>query len=191
MKKILVFLGHTNKTSFSATLAEAYERAAQEAGNEVERINISDLQFDPVLYEGYKKIQKLEPDLVSFQEKILWADHIVFVYPNWWLSMPALMKGVFDRMWLPGFAFNFDHESKKIVPHLKGKTARVIIVSGTNSPLMTWWKFGDYTNEIVHGILGFSGIKAKVTPFGPSEKVKPDVLLSWTKKVQELGKKGI
>jgi putative NADPH-quinone reductase len=188
MKKIVVFLGN-NRGSYSATLADAYEQAAREAGNEVERINICDLKFDPVLHMGYKEIQPLEPDLKMVQDKINWADHLVFIYPNWWVTMPAVMKGMFDRLWLPGFAFNFDKVSRKLIQRLKGKTARVIIVAGTQSPFMTWWKFGDYTNEISHGILEFAGIKTKVTALGPTERVPRNVLEHWIEKIKKLGQK--
>lgn len=190
MKKILVFLGNPSKDSYSGRIADAYESSARDAGFEVERVNIEDLHFDPILHQGYKEIQELEPDLKMMQEKINWADHIVFVYPNWWVTMPAVMKGMFDRLWLPGFAFNFDKETKKLIQRLKGKTARVIIVAGTHSPFMTWWKFGDYTNEISHGILGFAGIKAKVSAFGPTERVSVNVLDHWILKVKKLGSKG-
>lgn len=190
MKKILVFLGNPTKDSYSGKLADSYEQGAREAGFEVERINIEDLRFDPILHQGYKEIQPLEPDLLNVQEKINWADHIVFVYPNWWVSMPAAMKGMFDRMWLPGFAFNFDRSTKKLIQRLKGKTARVIIIAGTHSPFMTWWKFGDYTNEISHGILGFAGIRTEVTAFGPTEKVSANVLDHWTERVRIFGTKG-
>ncbi len=190
MKKILVFLGNPTKDSYSGKLADMYEEGAREAGFEVARVNIEDLRFDPILHQGYKQIQELEPDLKMMQEKINWADHIVFIYPNWWVTMPAVMKGMFDRLWLPGFAFNFDKQTKKLIQRLKGKTARVIIVAGTHSPFMTWWKFGDYTNEISHGILGFAGIKVKVSAFGPTERVSAPVLEHWAEKVKKLGTKG-
>ena len=191
MKKVLVFLGHPNKDTYSGRLADVYEASARTAGYGVERINISDLNFDPNLHQGYKTIQELEPDLKMVQDKINWADHIVFIYPNWWCTMPAVMKGMFDRMWLPGFAFNFDKQSRKLIQRLKGKTARVIIVAGTHSPFKTWWKFGDFTNEIAHGILGFSGLKVKVSAFGPAERVTAEKLDEWASKVEALGKKGI
>lgn len=190
MKKILVFLGHPTKNSFSGRLADVYEEAARASNFEVERVSIEDLNFDPVLHQGYKEIQTLEPSLITMQEKILAADHLVFIYPNWWCSMPAKMKGMFDRMWLPGFAFNFNKETKKLIKRLTGKTARVIIVAGTHSPFMTWWKFGDYTNEISHGILGFAGIKTSVSAFGPSEKVPLATLDSWAGAVKKLGSEG-
>lgn len=190
MKKILIFLGNPDSDSFSGRLVNAYAQSAKDAGYSVESIHIGDLDFDPVLHRGYKEIQELEPDLNMVQEKIAWADHLVFVYPNWWCTMPAVLKGMFDRMWLPGFAFNFDKPSKKLIKRLTGKTARVIIVAGTHSPFMTWWKFGDYTNEIAHGILGFAGIKARVTAFGPTEKADEMALTKWIKKVEALGKRG-
>jgi NAD(P)H dehydrogenase (quinone) len=191
MKKILVFLGHPDKSSFSGHLADTYEQAAREAGNEVQRLNISDLQFDPILHMGYKQIQALEPDLIRVQDAIKWADHVVFIYPNWWCTMPAVFKGMFDRMWLPGFAFNFDKPTKKLIKRLRGKTARVIITAGTHTPFMTWWQFGDFTNEIAHGILGFAGMKTRVTAFGPAEKVPPATLEKWALRVASLGRQAL
>ena len=189
MKKILVLLGNPDTETYSGRLADAYEHTAREAGHEVERINIGHLHFDPILHQGYKTIQELEPDLLMVQDKINWADHLVIVYPNWWCTMPASLKGMFDRMWLPGFAFNFEKPSGRLIQRLKGKTARVVIVAGTHSPFRTWWKFGDFTNEIAHGILGFAGVKTKVTALGPSNKVTEKVLAHWQKKLEKLAKK--
>lgn len=189
-KQILVLLGNPDKETYSGKIADTYETAAREAGHNVRRMNLGDLEFDPILHKGYKEIQELEPDLLSLQETIRQCDHLVIVYPNWWNTMPALLKGMFDRMWLPGFAFNFDKETKKLIKHLEGKTARVIIVAGTHSPFQTWWKFGDYTNEIQYGILEFAGIETKVTAYGPCEKVGDVCREKWLGEVEKLAKKG-
>ncbi len=191
MKKILVLLGNPDSESFSSKVATAYEDAARTAGHEVQRFNVNDLKFDPILHKGYKAIQPLEPDLVKIQEVWNWADHVVIVYPNWWCTMPAVLKGMFDRMFLPGFAFNFDKQTKKLIQRLKGKTARVIVLAGTHSPFMTWLKFGDFTNEIQFGILGFAGMKAKVSAFGPCDRVSEAVRQKWIAKVAGFGTKGI
>lgn len=190
-KKILVLLGHPDKETFSGTIADHYQAAAEEAEHEVMRVNLGELKFDPILHKGYKEIQALEPDLVDLQEKFNAADHIVIIYPNWWTTMPALLKGLFDRFWLPGFAFNFNKETKKLEKHLSGKTARVLIVSGTHGPFETWWKFGDYTNEIQYGILEFAGINTQVSAFGPCEKVDGVCREKWLKQIEKLAKKGV
>ena len=190
-KKILVILGNPDRLSLSGKIADAYCESAAAVGHHVDRVNLSDLRFDPVLRKGYKEIQPLEPDLLSIQEKMRWADHIVIIYPNWWCTMPALLKGMFDRMWLPGFAFNFDKQSHKLIQRLKGKTACVIVVAGTHSPFMTWLKFGDYTNEIQYAILGFAGIKAKVIAFGPSDRADDSLRAKWIEKVRKIACKGL
>ena len=190
-KNIVVLCGHPDADSFSGTVADHYQAGAEDTGHVVSRVNIGDLHFDPILHKGYKEIQALEPDLIELQNKFRAADHIVIIYPNWWCTMPAILKGLFDRFWLPGFAFNFNKETKKIEKHLKGKTGRVIILSGSHSPFMTWWQFGDYTNEIQYGILEFAGIRTEVSSFGPCEKVDDTVRVKWLKEVEDLGKKSL
>jgi len=190
-KNILVLLGNSDKETYSGTIADRYEAAAVNSGHNVVRVNIGDMHFDPILHKGYKEIQQLEPDLLDLQEKFRAADHIVIVYPNWWNTMPAILKGLFDRFWIPGFAFNFDKQTKKLIRRLEGKTARVIIVAGTHSPFQTWWKFGDYTNEIQYGILEFAGLSTKVTAFGPCERVDGICREKWLNQVEQMGAKGI
>lgn len=190
-KKIVLLLGNPDTETFTGAIADHYQAAAEDAGHEVVRFNISDMDFDPILHKGYKVIQELEPDLLRLQDAIREANHFVVIYPNWWCTMPAILKGLFDRMWIPGFAFNFDKQTKKLIQRLKGKTGRTIVVAGTHSPFKTWWLFGDYTNEIQHGILGFAGINTAVCTFGPSEKVSEEKKALWLKQVEELGKRGI
>jgi len=190
-KKIVLLLGNPDSETFTGVIADTYQKAAEEAGHEVARFNIGDMKFDPILHKGYKVIQELEPDLLHLQDAIKAADHFVIVYPNWWCTMPAILKGLFDRVWIPGFAFNFDKKTKKCIQHLKGKTGRTIVIAGTYSPFMTWWLYGDYTNEIQHGILGFAGINTSVSTFGPSEKVAEERKAAWLKQISVMGKRGI
>ena len=105
MKKILIINGHPDKESFSFGLSEAYKKGAEKSNAEIKEINIRELTFNPNLEFGYRKRTELEPDLLDAQDKIKWADHIVWVYPVWWSSVPAIMKGFLERILLPGFAF--------------------------------------------------------------------------------------
>lgn len=187
-KKIVIICGHPDTDSFTGTVLDHYQVAAEETGHSVRRFNLGELQFDPILHKGYREIQQLEPDLITLQEAITECDHLVIAYPNWWCTMPALLKGLFDRFWLPGFAFNFNKQTKKIEKHLVGKTARVYILSGSHSPFKTWWQFGDFTNEIQYGILEFAGIKTQVSAFGPCEKVDDKQRVKWLKEATEQGK---
>jgi putative NADPH-quinone reductase len=193
-KKIFILLGHSDKETLSGALATAYEEAAKAVGHEVRRTNIGDLSFDPILHKGYKVIQELEPDLKKVQEDMKWADHFVLVYPNWWCTMPALLKGMIDRLFLPGFAFRFKKtpsgEAMGWDKLLAGKSARVVVLSNT-APLLIEFMFGDYTNEIGRSILGFAGYSVSYTKLGPAEKRDPSVYERWKKKLGELGRRGV
>ena len=188
-RKILVLLGAEDKETTAGMLADAYERGALYAKHELKRLNIGDLKFDPLLHKGYKVIQPLEPDLVEFQNKISWCDHFVIIYPNWWSCMPAALKGLFDRSWLPGFAFRFRKNKGYMWDKLlKGKSARVIITMNA-VPLIERVANGDYTNEIRRGILKFAGFSpVRLWSVGPVERANESQKKNWIRKVEQMGR---
>jgi NAD(P)H dehydrogenase (quinone) len=154
-KKIFILLGHPDKDSFNCTLADEYQRGAEDKGHEVRRMNLADMKFDPILHHGYRLIQELEPDLIAFQENMRWCEHFIIFYPSWWSTMPALVKGLFDRAWIPGFAYKFtsDYTWKKL---LKGRSATMVVTSDT-VPFAQTIIFGDTINELKRGVLWFAG----------------------------------
>jgi len=189
-KKILVFLGQEDKETYCGALADSYEKGAREAGHEVKRMNIGDLKFDPLLHHGYKTIQALEPDLIAVQEAMKWAEHIVFVYPMWWSAMPAILKGMIDRMFIPGFAYHFHKHNMGWHGLLHGKSARVVITMDS-WPMVQRFLFGDSTNEISRAILGFSGIHpVKVKKIGPVKDFNDAHKAAWVATLEKWGRKG-
>jgi NAD(P)H dehydrogenase (quinone) len=193
-KKIFILLGHPDTNTLSSEMADTYEKSARDAGHEVRRTNLHDLSFDPILHKGYRERQNLEPDLIKIQEDMTWAEHFVLVYPLWWSGMPALLKGMWDRMFLPRFAYNFHkREHWYDLPGwdklLKGRTARVITLSNTQ-PWMLRLFFGDFSCQITHAILGFAGFKARLTSIGNSEHLSEKTKSKWFKKVSMLGTSG-
>ncbi len=188
-KKIFIFLGNEDLDTHSGTLADAYERGARAAGHEVRRTNIGDMTFDPLLHKGYKVIQELEPDLKKFQEDVRWCEHFVLVYPNWWGSMPALLKGLFDRVWLPGFAFHFHKDNPTAWDKLLiGRSAHVCIGMNAN-PFLERLMMGNYMNAIKNGILKFAGFSPiRFTTCGPVERASEERKKAWMEKMEALGR---
>ena len=187
-KKILVILGHPDTESLCGALASAYIESATTAGSEVRELQLGELKFDPILWNGYNKIQELEPDLIRAQELIKWSDHLVFVYPNWWGAMPALMKGFFDRVFLPGFAFKYREDSAFWDKLLYGRTAHLIVTMDTPPWYYRWIYHRPGHNEMKHTILGFCGIKvAKITEFAIVKNAMPEKREKWINRVKELG----
>ncbi len=194
-KKITILIGHPDSDStLSSQFALLYEEAAKQAGHEVRRTHLGQIHFDPVLHNGYKVIQQLEPDLKKLQEDILWCDHFVLVYPNWWCSMPASLKGIFDRIWLSDSCFNlyktgWENHLNLWKGTMMNKSARVIVFSGTH-PLLIRLMFGDYTNEVRRSILRLAGFKVRLSLFGPSEKAPEWKRNEWRQAIVQLGKLG-
>jgi len=188
MKKILIINGHPDKESLCFALAERYKKGADSAGVDCKLVNLIDLDFNPILTFGYRKISELEPDLLKMQQEILAADHLVFVYPTWWGTYPALLKGFIDRTFLPNYAFKYHKNSPYWDKLLKGKTARLIVTM--DSP--KWYNWLIYRspghNSMKRAILEFCGIRPiKITSFAPVKSSDENKRKQWLKKVEKLG----
>ena len=168
MNRIAVIVGHPDPRSFCAALAGAYAEGARAAGAEVRLINLGELSFDPVLHQGYHENQPLEPDLLAAQEAIRWAEVLVFAYPNWWGTVPALLKGFLDRALLPGFAFKYREHSRFWDRLLAGRRGRLLVTTDTPG-----WYYRTVIRAPGHqmmrrAVLGFSGVKpVRTAVFGP------------------------
>jgi len=192
LKKILVINGNPKIESFSKAMANSYAKAAKSAGWDVELFHIDGLDFDPNLHLGRDGEQPLEPDLIKVRDAITHANHIVFAYPIWWGVVPALMKGLIDRVFLPGFAFRFEEGDKLPVQLLKGRTARLLV--GMDTP--PWFyklRYGAPCHKMMKGpVLGFSGIKpTKISEFGPMYSSTPKKRQKWLSSIEYLGQKGL
>ena len=188
-RKIFILMGNPDKDTMSGYFAGVYRDSAIKAGYEVRYANLVDLQFDPLLHLGYKVIQPLEPDLLKVQEDIKWADHFVVVFPVWWSGMPSLLKALFERMWLPGFAFHFHKGDMGWDKLLKGKTARIITLSKMH-PWAIRFMFGDFTNALKSSILEFSGFKVRTKSIGFSETMTDAKKMAWSRCVTRIARKG-
>lgn len=191
-KKILVILGHPDSSSFCESIASTYVNAAREVGHHVKYLRLGEIQFSPILLQGYKKRQQLEIGLVECQDAITWADHLVFVYPTWWGGMPALLKGFFDRVFLPGFAFKYRENSQFWDRLLAGRSAHVFTTMDTPP----WYYRLVFRmpghNQIKKTILEFSGVKpVKITSFGPVRFSTVEQRSKWLSSVATMATKSI
>jgi putative NADPH-quinone reductase len=107
MKRIYVLDGHPAAESLSRSLAQAYADAAREAGHEVRLTHLHALSFDADFgHAGYTRTKALEPALEQVLQDLHWAEHVVLAAPMWWGGLPARLKGLIDRAFLPGRTFD-------------------------------------------------------------------------------------
>lgn len=187
-KKILVILGQPQRNSYGGALAQAYIEGARAAGAEVREICLGDLRFDACPVSGAPNPAGLEPDLAQAQESIKWAEHLVFVYPIWWGTIPALLKGFVERVFLPGFAVNFRDNSPLWDKLLTGRSARLIVTLNTPSWIYRWYFGRPGHNTMKKTILQFCGVSpVRITEVGPIKNSTDAKRKQWLDQVRALG----
>lgn len=189
-KKVLIINGHPDKESFNYALSNAYITGLKKSDAEYKIINIRELDFNPNLQFGYRKRTELEPDLLEAQEKLKWADHLVWIYPVWWGSVPAIMKGFLDRVLLPGFAFKKREGSVWWDKFFTGKTARLICTLDQPPWFYTLINGRPSHHAMKRLTMNFIGVrKVRITTIGPLRLSKDSFRQKCIEKVQALGEK--
>jgi len=191
MKKVLIIHGHPGKDNFTKALADAYHRGAAASGAAIQEIFLSDLDFSYDMPKGYNEIPELEPCLLEAQHKIKAAEHVVFVYPNWWGFFPAKLKAFLDRILLPGFAFKFGGNRRVCCDRLlEGKTARLIVTMDTKPSYYRSHFRQPGHNAMKRAILGFCGFKpVKVFSVGKVKGASESQRKRWIDKAEKLGRR--
>lgn len=190
-RHILIIAAHPLPDSFGTSLARVYAESAEQAGDQTRLLQLSQIEFDPIMRAGYKQAQALEPALLQAQTDIRWADELVLVFPVWWGGMPALLKGFLDRVLMPGFAFRYEPEGKGLTPLLTGKTARLVITMDTPRWIDRWLYGSPVIRQLRYPILRFCGIKLRqVLHVGPVIKSTAQQRLRWLEQVRRLARHG-
>jgi len=187
-KKILIVLAHPQVKSYCGALAQAYADGARDSGAEVRQVNLAELRFNPVGSGSLDKPLELEPELRQAQDDIRWAEHLVFVYPILWGTLPALLKGFIERVFAPGFAVNFHKDSPLWDKLLTGRSARLIVTLNTPPLLyrLLFRRAGHITMK--RSILQFCGISpVKITDVGPMRASSDAKRAQWIHQARALG----
>jgi hypothetical protein len=121
MSKIMIVVGHPQRTTFCAALARAYEQGAKDSGHQVTTFMLSDMKFDPILREGYRREQSFEPDLRAAYEALAGCDHLVLIFPLWCGDMPAILKGIYRAHSAAGSDCSTEHRERDELEHLSRK----------------------------------------------------------------------
>lgn len=185
--KVLLVLGHPRKDSFCGALAAAYRKGAQTSGAEIRFLPLSDLIFDLNVTFPEPQHQEQEADLQKAQQDILWADHLVFVYPIWWGMMPALLKGFLDRVFVPGFAF-YEKAEGDYQQLLSRKTAQLIITMDTPVWIYRTFIKAPGTQAMKVATLQFCGISpVRMLHFSPVKHSTAEEKEKWLQRTYNCG----
>jgi NAD(P)H dehydrogenase (quinone) len=163
--KVLIILAHPNVESFNHAVSKTVAGRLSNKGYEVKTRDLYQLGFDPVLtleeLKNYENANfKHAQDILAEQEAILWADHLVLVFPTWWWSPPAILKGYLDRVFTPNFAFAVDDNGTPKVSPLHGKTVSIIQTTGADEEFVKSEQMDEAVKKLFStGIFGFCGME--------------------------------
>ncbi len=189
---VYIVYAHPNPDSFNHALLDNLLAGIEEAGHAA---TVSDLYadgFNPALSADDLALAadgKVADDVKPYQEKILAADAIAFVFPIWWFGPPALLKGWFDRVFTKGFAYDMGGPMG-LMPLLKVKKALVLSTAGGMEPMYLNLGFADAMSKVlVNGTLQITGIfKVKHEIFHNVVDCEPECREGFLEQARQLGK---
>jgi NAD(P)H dehydrogenase (quinone) len=150
--RFLVVYAHPVESSFHAALHRRVVETLTAAGHEVDDCDLYAEGFQPVLSREERRAYHDAGANRAFAprdiDRLLRCEGLVLVFPTWWFGMPAILKGYFDRIWLPGVAFSLaDGQTRPLLHNI----VRFSVVTTYGSP---WWLIklmGDPNRRVLMG----------------------------------------
>ncbi|UDL90712.1 NAD(P)H-dependent oxidoreductase [Mesorhizobium sp. PAMC28654] len=194
-RRILIVVGHPDRSPdrLCRGLARAYGEGAEKAGHAVRQVDLAALDF-PMLRTMQEFEHGAVPDsLKDAAQAIVWAEHIVFFFPLWLGSMPAMLKAFLEQVMRPGTAFAYpDKGSGFTRTLLRGRSARVVVTMGMPSVLYRLWFLGHGIAGMRRSILHFVGISpVRETLFGMVAGASDATRAKWIGQMRKLGERGL
>jgi putative NADPH-quinone reductase/1,4-dihydroxy-2-naphthoate octaprenyltransferase len=186
--RVLVVLGHPREASLCGALADAFAEGAAGTGALVRRLSLAGRAFELNVLGRSPRDQALEPIVEEAIALIDWADHLVFVFPTWWGTMPALLKGFLDRVLLPGRAFVECEGGTGYQGLLGGKSAHLLVTMDTPPVIHRVVYRAPGLNGLGRATLGFCGVApVRRTVFGSVKDSTPERRSAWLARARALG----
>jgi putative NADPH-quinone reductase len=149
--RVLVVYSHPVETSYNAAVHAQVVESLRAAGHEVDDCDLYAEDFNPVLTRaerlGYHDIPSNRAPVARYVERLEWAEALVFCFPTWCFGLPAMLKGFFDRVFLPGVSFDMS-DPKNVKPKLT-HIKRIAAVVTYGRPRWTAFMMGDPPRKVI------------------------------------------
>lgn len=166
---VLIVYAHPNPDSLNAALKNHAVKHLEAAGHAVQVSDLYAMEWNATLASSeIPEREHHRADVLREQEKLRWADTVIFQFPLWWFSMPAIMKGWFDRVYTLGFGYGVgEHSDKRWGDRygegsLAGKRAMLMVTTGGweshYAPRGINGSVEDLLFPIHHGMLFYPGM---------------------------------
>jgi NAD(P)H dehydrogenase (quinone) len=173
MNKVLIVYAHPGGKGHNAHILDELLARLKEQKQAYTIVDLYKEKFDPVLSMKEMSVRADKKVLTKHQELIAASDKIIFIYPIWWGTMPAVMKGFFDKNLSSGFAFRYTKLpfplfglKARPIGLLQGKKAVVFMTTGGPVWVNKLLLGNRHEKLIKKSVLGFCGIQSKALTLG-------------------------
>jgi NAD(P)H dehydrogenase (quinone) len=187
--KVLWVFAHPERRSLNGSLRDAGVRALEAAGHEVRQSDLYAMNWKAVADGG--DFTDTEPgqrltyaassfrafkggtqtaDVAAEQEKLMWADTVLIQFPLWWFSVPAILKGWFDRVLAAGWAYRVTDPAnpKRSLRYgdgnLKGRRGMLIVTTGATPASLGPYGVAGHIDDLLfpvnYGVFWYTGMSA-------------------------------
>ncbi len=191
--RVMIIIDHPWEKSFNHAILQALTDGLQENHHEIDLLDLNKDGFNPLMSAEelalYGTGKYLDPKVGKYQQRIMLADHLVFIFPIWWQVMPAALKGFLDKVLLHNWAF-IDAKPTPIgkLTHIQGAT--VITTSGVSSSYYSFVYHNALKSTFLKGTLRFCGIhNARWLNFGKVGEVSEATRSQWLQEVKTLARR--
>ncbi|MED1794168.1 NAD(P)H-dependent oxidoreductase [Brevibacillus nitrificans] len=185
--KACILFAHEGESSFCHSILSHVTQSLEKQNIEYKLRDLYKMNFQPVFRsEDMKLVENgaASPDILEEQTIISESDLLVMIYPVWWWSTPAILKGYIDRVFTDGFAFHY--EEKGPVGLLAGKQAIVFTTtSETAKELVATGMDAVIEKQIAEGTLGMIGYHVDYHNFAAVSHIEEGALSNMLRQVDE------
>ncbi len=160
--RILTVFAHPHRASYTGAVLDAFLAGLNDAGHEAQLADLYredfDPRFKPADYAQFTAgAADMPEDVLREQQRVEWADAIAFVFPVWWWSFPAILKGWIDRVWCNGWAYDFTVE--RSLGRLDLSKAVLLCPGGSSADVYRRYGYQEGMRRCIDvGVLGYCGI---------------------------------
>jgi len=181
-----VIFSHPWDGSFNKAILDQVVKKLDEAKEKYTVIDLNKDGFNPVMTEKelslYSQGKSIDPLVGKYQEILKNTNELILVFPIWWMSLPAILKGFFDKVMLREFAYeNTQNGIKGFLTNIK--TAKMITTATAPKFLLNITGFGITMKKANLGGIGIK--KTKWIHYSFRAKSKDEDRKKFLEKVKE------
>ena len=160
--RTLIVIAHADPDSLTHAVARRIGDRLRDEGRDIEFADLSaegfDPRFGPADLDVHRRQVAPAPEVLAEQARVDRADQLVLVFPIYWWSMPALMKGWIDRVFSQGWAFA--DKDGKLIKKLGRLRAHLVALGGADTGLLERHGYDTaIQTQLAHGIFDYCGVK--------------------------------